>query len=261
MTIRSTLTLLLIFIINGTILSQALVNIEGRRRHTDSTRFVMDGNVSSTYSNNDGLTFFQIHNSLFTQLKSKDLNKIYMLLGDYTLARSKDNDFENAWFLHFRYNQEITDLFRIETFVQSQKNKILDVNSRNLIGGGIRMKLISKENVRLYWGNAYMYEVEATDLIEDKFYNHRYSTYVSFTAVIPPNNVKIINTLYYQPLFNDFNDYRFLEQLKITFPITKRFNMFSLFDYFYDSITPQGRKQFSSRISFGFGLRLSSKNG
>ena len=239
--------------------SQTLVNIEGLRRHTDSTRFVLDGNLSFNYSNNDGLTFYQIRNSLFTQFKSKSLNKIYMLLGDYTLARSRDNDFENAWFLHFRYNQEITNLFRIEAFIQSQENKILDVNTRNLIGGGIRMKLISKENVRLYWGNAYMYEVEKTDLIEDRFNNHRYSTYLSLTATIPESNVTIVNTAYYQPLFDNFNDYRFLEQLKITIPITSRFNMFSLFDYFYDSITPRDRKQFSSRVSFGFGLRLREK--
>jgi hypothetical protein len=258
-------------------MAQPIVNVEGRRRHTDSIRLVVDAGISSKYSNNDGQSLFWINNSLVTQYKSKNLKRIYLVLGDYTLSKSKDQDFENSWFLHFRYNQKLSSIFRIEAFIQSQENKILDVSSRNLIGGGIRMKLFSGDNLNFYWGNAYMYEIEKSDLIDGEFKNHRYSSYISFSAGIPiyknvsesidengkkttkteVREIDIVNTLYYQPLFNDFGEYRFLEQFQVNFPITKVFNFFTRFDYFYDSITPRGRKQFSTSVNFGFGLSLS----
>jgi len=233
-----------------------LVNIESKRMQTDSIRFVLRGDFSFSYDNYDGDYIYRIGSSLSTQVKSKDLNKIYFLLGNYNLIRSEAQDFQNTWFLHLRYNQKLSNLFRFEAFVQSQNNQLLAINSRNLVGAGLRFKLVSKENVRLYLGNAYMYEEEKSDAFDTKEYNHRNSTYLSISATIAESNVNITNTVYFQPLYKDFSDFRILEQLKIDVPLSKVLSLFTLLDYYHDSLTPSGSSQFSTNISIGLGIKL-----
>lgn len=233
-----------------------LVNIESKRMQTDSIRFVLRGDFSFSYDNYDGDYIYRIGSSLSTQVKSKDLKKIYFLLGNYNLIRSEAQDFQNTWFLHLRYNHELSNLFRFETFIQSQHNQLLAINSRNLIGAGLRFKLVSKENVRLYLGNAYMYEEEKSDAFNTKEYNHRNSTYLSISANIAESNVSIINTVYFQPLFKDFSDFRVLEQLKIDVPLSKVLSLYTIFDYYHDNKIPSGESQFSSNISIGLGIKL-----
>jgi len=247
---------LLIALLFTTFSNAQLVNIESKRMQTDSIRFVLRGDFSFSYDNYDGDYIYRIGSSLSTQVKSKDLKKIYFLLGNYNLIRSEAQDFQNTWFLHLRYNHKLSNLFRFEAFVQSQNNQLLEINSRNLIGAGLRFKLVSKEMVRLYLGNAYMYEEEKGDAFNIKEYNHRNSTYLSISATIAESNVDITNTVYFQPLYKDFSDFRILEQLKIDVPLSKVLSLYTLFDYYHDNITPSGGSQFSSNISVGLGIKL-----
>jgi len=233
-----------------------LVNIESKRMQTDTVRFVFKGDLSFNYTNNDGDYIYKLKNNLTTQFKSKDLNKILFIVGDFGLIRSVDKDFENSWFLHLRYNHEIHNFFRLEGFVQGQNNKILDVNGRYLVGAGVRFKLVSKDHFKMYWGNAYMFEYEISDFLDERFENHRYSSYLSFSYKIPNTSLSIVNTTYFQPLIKDFTDYRLLEQLKVNVTINKKLSMFALLDYYYDSRTPRDRKQYSSQSSVGLSLNL-----
>jgi len=248
---------LLIFTFFITLFSHAqLVNIESKRMQTDSIRFVLRGDFSFSYDNYNGDYIYRVGSSLSSQVKSKDLKKIYFLLGNYNLIRSESQDFQNTWFLHLRYNQKLSNLFRFEAFIQSQSNELLAINSRNLVGAGLRFKLVSKELVKLYLGNAYMYEEEKSDAFNTKEYNHRNSTYLSISATIAQSNVTITNTVYFQPLYKDFSDYRILEQLKIDVPLSKVLSLYSLLDYYHDNITPTGNSQYSTNISIGLGIKL-----
>lgn len=248
---------LLIFTFFITLFSYAqLVNIESKRMQTDSIRFVLRGDFSFSYDNYNGDYIYRVGSSLSSQVKSKDLKKIYFLLGNYNLIRSESQDFQNTWFLHLRYNQKLSNLFRFEAFIQSQSNELLAINSRNLVGAGLRFKLVSKELVKLYLGNAYMYEEEKSDAFNTKEYNHRNSTYLSISATIAQSNVTITNTVYFQPLYKDFSDYRILEQLKIDVPLSKVLSLYTLLDYYHDNITPTGNSQYSTNISIGLGIRL-----
>lgn len=233
-----------------------LVNIESKRMQTDSIRFVLRSDFSFSYDNYNGDYIYRIGSSLSSQVKSKDLKKIYFLLGNYNLIRSETQDYQNTWFLHLRYNQKLSNLFRFEAFVQSQNNELLAINSRNLVGAGLRFKLVSKKLVKLYLGNAYMYEEEKSDAFNTKEYNHRNSSYLSISATIAESNVNITNTIYFQPLYKDFSDYRILEQLKIDVPLSNVLSLYTLLDYYHDNITPSGSSQFSTNISVGLGIKL-----
>jgi hypothetical protein len=250
------INLMILAFLFSTLAYSQLVNIESKRMQTDSIRFVLKNDFSFSYNNNDGDYIYQIGNNLSAQVKSKDLKKIYFLIGNYNLIRSENQDFQNSWFLHFRFNQKISNLFRFEAFIQSLDNELLVVNSRQIIGAGLRFKFISTENARLYLGNAYMYEYEKSDAFKNKDYHHRNSSYLSLTASIPKSNINILNTIYYQPLYSDFSDFRISEQFKIEVPLSKALRFNTLFSYYYDSITPSGKKQFWSNISVGLGVEL-----
>ena len=270
-----------------------VINIESLRMHTDSVRFVLKDNLRFSFNSNNGVSNYFIGNSLGAQIKSKDLKKIYLFLGDYSILRSEGKSIRNSWYLHFRFNSKLEKIFkskmvRLEAFAQHQYNEILIINYRNLAGIGLRLKLntskhetenkeITKYNkettvynkanadrpfktlnpvVRFYFGLAYMYEEEKSNSFDNKFSNNRASSYLSFDYTFANGSVTILNTIYYQPKFSDFNDYRISEDFQLSIKLTESLDLNGNFSYYMDSVTPQGVKDYASYLSLGLGLTL-----
>ena len=233
-----------------------LVNIESRRMQNDSLRFVLQGNLSGSYTDINGSTIFQTRPSLSIQAKSVDLNNVWFFVGDYRLIRTQERDITNAWLLHLRFNRRVTPTLWLESFVQSQHDRVLAIETRNLIGVGLRFHIVNTPNVSVHWGYAYMYEREQANFIDETVYHHRNSSYVTLRATIPNTAVSFTNTFYYQPLYEDFGDYRLLEQLRMNVSITQAIDLFGLFEYYYDSVTPAESRQFSSTTSAGLSVSL-----
>lgn len=240
----------------ATSLCAQVVNIESARMQTDSVRFVLSNDFSFRYNDNDGNYIFEVSDAIYTQLKSKDFRKLYFFLGNLGLIRSKGEDFSNNWLVHLRFNYRLTRVIRLETFVQSQGNQLLDVSGRHLFAAGLRFKVISSERVRLYLGNSYMYEEEISDAINQQFYNHRNNAYMSLSVVLPKSKINITNILYYQPLYNDIGNYNISEQFKIEVPLSEKISVNSSFYYFFDSQTPGNRSQYTSTFYIGIGINI-----
>lgn len=236
------------------LLTAQLVNIESKRMQTDSVRFALNADFSFDHSNNDGTQVNQIDAALTTQFKSKDLRKIYFLLGNYKLIDSQEKNLENAWFLHGRFNYQFTKIIRFETFLQGQYNQLLVVEQRNLVGAGLRLKWVDKENFTGYAGNSYMYEVEYSDRAGTTNYNHRNSTYLTLSYAPKAGKFSVANTVYYQPLYRDFKDYRILEQFRLDIPLSNWFKVFTIYNYYFDSKTPLNTEEYTSNLNFGVGL-------
>jgi len=237
-------------------LNAQLVNIESKRMQSDSVRFALKSDLLFDYTDNNGAYIFQIGTNLTTQLKSRDLQKIYFFIGNYKLIRSSEKDFQNSWFFHFRYNQKLTRLFRVEAFIQNQNNALLTITSRNLIGTGIRLKLISSEVSKVYFGNAYMYELEQIATTGQKFYNHRNSSYLSATQDFKNSGLDLTETVYFQPLYNNFGNHRILLQIKAEVPITKVVSLSALYNYFYSSFSVLEDIDRSSNLGLGITFNL-----
>lgn len=238
-----------------------LVNIETIRMQTDSTRLVLNSDFLFNYSNTDGTYIYQFHLGLNTQYKTKDLKNIFFFSGNAQLIRSQDQDFQNGWFIHLRYNRKLGDSekLRLEAFIQDQNNALLSINSRNLVGLGLRFKLINKETIWSYLGNSYMYEKEVSDLAGQTYYNHRNSTYLSLTLRLPESRLELVNTIYFQPLYTDINNFRVLEQFKIEMPLRGNLRVSTLFNYFYNNINPFGTSEFTSSLSVGLTYVMEKK--
>ncbi len=240
------------------VLSAQLVNIEAKRMQTDSVRFALNGDFSFNHSNNDGNQVNQIDAAITTQLKSKDLRKIYFLLGNYRLIDSGEENLQNAWFLHGRFNYKFDQLplLRIESFIQGQYNQLLVVEQRNLIGAGLRVKWMDKERFTGYAGNSYMYEVEYSEQAGTTNYNHRNSTYLTLSYSAATLKFSVANTVYFQPLYSNFSDYRILEQFRLDIPLSRWFKVFTLYNYYFDSKTPLNTREYTSNLNFGAGISL-----
>ena len=238
------------------LLSAQLVNIEAKRMQTDSVRFALAADFSFNHTNNDGKQVNQIDAALTTQLKSKDLKKIYFLLGNYKLIDSGEENLQNSWFLHGRFNYKFSQVLRFESFLQGQYNQLLVVEQRNLIGAGLRVKWVDKERFTGYAGNSYMYEVEYSDRAGTTDYNHRNSTYLTLSYTPKSGKFSVANTVYYQPLYRDLDDYRILEQFRLDIPLSNWLKVFTLYNYYFDSKTPLNTEEFTSNLNFGAGISL-----
>ncbi len=228
-----------------------LVNIESKRMQKDSTRFALKSDVLFDYTDNNGDYIFQVGSNVTTQLKSKDLKKIYFFIGNYKLIRSQDQDFQNSWFFHLRYNQKLSDLFRLEAFIQNQNNTLLTITTRNLVGAGVRLKFLNTERTKAYFGNSYMYEIEEVDATNEQFFNHRNSSYLSLNQSFKNTKLDVTGTVYFQPLYGQLSNHRILCQLKAELPITTIVSLSALYNYFYSSFSPIAENDRSSNLSFG----------
>ncbi|TLP80171.1 DUF481 domain-containing protein [Maribacter sp. ACAM166] len=240
----------------GYFLQAQLVNIESKRMHTDSIRFVLNSDLLFNYTDNNGAYILQIGSNLSTQLKSKNLKSIYFLIGNVNLIRSKNEDFQNSYFMHARFNQKLSDVVRLEAFAQNQNNKKLTITERSLLGIGFRFKLLATNRTRVYFGNSYMYEIETIELTDQKFYNHRNSSYVSLNQAFKRYNLDITGTLYFQPQYNNIGNHRILSQFKAEVPLTKTISFSALYNYSVINFNSSLEDDRSSNISFGFTLNI-----
>ena len=245
---------LLLFLLLPFLGQAQLVNIETKRLQTDSTRFVLNADFAFNHSNNDGVSVNQVNGTLTTQLKSKDLKKTYLFLGNYRLIDADEGNLQNSWFLHTRFNYKFNQLLRFEAFLQGQYNQLLVVEQRNLVGAGLRLKWMNRENFSGYLGNSYMYEVEYSDRAGTTEYNHRNSTYLSVSYLSKSKNFSVTNTVYYQPLYKNLKDYRLLEQFRLDIPLAEWFKVFTIYDYYFDSKTPLNTREYTSQLQIGVGF-------
>ena len=238
-----------------------LVNVESIRIQTDSTRFVLNSDFLFNYSNNDGTYIYRFNLSLNTQYKTENLKNTFFFSGNAELIRSKDQDFQNGWFIHFRYNRKLgkSEKLRLEAFIQDQNNALLSINSRNLVGLGLRYKLASNDVFKAYLGNSYMYEKEVSDEVNQNYYNHRNNSYISLTLRLPKSELQLVNTVYFQPLYTDISNFRVLEQFKAEVPLLGNFKVSTLFNYFYNNVNPLGKSEFTSSLSVGLTFVMEKK--
>jgi Protein of unknown function, DUF481 len=232
-----------------------LVNIEARRIHSDSIRQAGEFNFDYSYSdvNKKKLTVF--NTSLVLQQKSKNLKNYLLLLANAELSKARNENFENAAFLHLRFNHKFSKLLRWEAFAQLQSNLPIGIKIRYLTGTGPRLKLLNYSFIHLYLGSLYMLEYEKTTSGVNTT-GHRNSSYVSFSVDIPQVKAELISTTYFQPLFANLQDYRILSENRLDFYITKRFKVQTSFRYFFDSRPPEGINNYTLAFKQGFGWRF-----
>ncbi len=188
----------------------------------------------------------------------------WLAWGSYNLTRFEniDNpdpttvDFTNVGIAHLRYNRELTKLLTWEVFGQSYFDQVQEVRERYLLGTGPRLRFLRSDTAFLNMGLIYMFEYEENTAPDDPFpvqRNNRLSSYLSGGYQIT-NTFGVQTVFYYQPRLDFWSDYRFSNQMELSFQITKVLSFLFQTFVIFDSEPPLGVPRIQYSISNGISI-------
>lgn len=217
-------------------LSAQVINIEGKRFMNDTNGWVGNADFSfAVIQNTQQVLSFS--NTLRVQYQKN--RSRFIFLNDVNFIKAGKTNFVNAGYQHFRYNYKIHRLITLEAFTQTQYNPVLSLDFRYLIGTGPRFRLLKKPHARIYAATLYMFEHDAIKNDPIDIYEHRISSYLTFTFNIL-KNCDLVSTTFYQPKLGDAGDYRIANDSSLEIHINKHLNFKSTFNLLYDTRQPLG---------------------
>lgn len=239
----------LLFIISNQVQSQ-VVDIERQRMKTVENGLSGGVNISGSYLDNDEIIYTY---SVISNLQYVSGKNLFFLIGDYKISRSSDTDFQDAAFLHLRYNRPLNNLITAEAFTQIQDDKISLLKYRFLTGAGARIAFINSESIKMNAGIIPMYEFE--ELLDAASTTHqdvRISQYLNIVLNIS-ETANFYTTTYFQPIYNLWEDYRLHNESRLVVSITERINLNVNNTFSWDAAPPNGapKKRISLRVGFG----------
>jgi hypothetical protein len=193
------------------------VNVEQRRADTEHQGVFGDLVLSSNlaYGNTN---VFSISGGTLVGYRNNNHMVLGIASGGFASNLSGIR-FANKQMGHLRYNYRFYKWFWWEVFTQAEHDEFILLNFRSLTGTGPRFHLldgkVNRTKFDIFYGTAYMAEYEMLDgevLIEPRQANtfvHRWNNYLT-VIVNPRDAVKIQSTIYYQPRFDKFLDFRLM---------------------------------------------------
>ena len=174
-----------------------------------------------------------------------DMNNHYYLIGSAIYGEQDAEEFKNQGFAHLRWTH-IRWFFGPEFFIQVEHDKFKSLGLRQLNGIGLRAEPMKS----MAFGFAGMSDYERIKSPLQSNLDWRASTYVSVNQ--DWNGLKFNLVSYYQPLFNDPEDFRLLSIAYMGYPISKSFSIINQFNYAYDTNPPDGvvKKDVSVMVKF-----------
>lgn len=233
------------------------VNTERYRENEDSIGF--SGFVDLEGILATGNTDFQLA-SLGTRLNYNWGDDYTFIVGNGGYGWENGEAFVGQLFIHLRHVITTGDLLQIESFTQFDNDKKRLLLSRELLGSGLRFRLLTSDNFKFRLGTAYMYEFEKYDLSENSIHPqetslHRLSSYATLEYQL--NEVlSFISTTYFQPAFTKLSDYRFFSDNAIIVEAGKSFSFYVKVSLRYDSKPPDTVKDFDTYSKVGFSFKF-----
>ncbi len=231
-----------------------VVDIESQRFAKKENGFFGEVNFDGSYTQNT-TQVWQISNEnklLFQQTKFSAL-----LFSDFGLVNGNNDDLINRGFAHLRLNYHLNKSKKLtaEAFEQIQYNRIQGINLRQLAGAGLRQKIVGRDSLESYFGVLGMYEFE--EVIDQNTPNKdfRLSSYFSVDWLLT-KSVSFNTIFYYQPLANNFSDFRVTNRSTFKFNITQKWGFKLMFSYLTDSNPPVGIPKEIITIQNGLSVRF-----
>ena len=154
---------------------------------------------------------------------------------EYQSNYDKKNVIVNKGFGHLRITKYLIPKLGFEFFSQLGFNDFLMINKRTLIGSGIRIKLFDTESIYIFSGSGFMHEDESYDFENQINKSTIRSTSYSTLDLKIINNVYLKSTIYFQPSFNDFKDFRMLIDNNLNVKLSKNFIMGLVIKFRFDN--------------------------
>lgn len=237
-----------------------IMNIERRRQQFDTIGWF--GNTEwQLIAEQNSKQYFTFRN--LNSIERQTYKRNFLLLSELRFVRGEDQTFANAGFIHFRYTHKIDEIpvdssrtfktgnfLRWESFIQQQYNALLGVSFRNLIGTGLRFKIIQKPVISFFSGVTpimHEYEREKSGIVHSDL---RFSCYTALNYK-PEQTLTFITALYYQPIWFLAYDHRISWEANVFVRISKNFDLTINFNYLYDTQPPQSIRNYVYNIFNG----------
>lgn len=167
-----------------------------------------------------------------------------LIVGNGGLGFLGSSRFASSGLGHFRQTYRYRPRVSPEWFAQADYDRARLLTFRMVVGAGVRSPLASGDWGHFDVGSALMIEREWLDLPDDAVHldrtsDLRWSTFVTFRWA-PTETLVITSTTYAQPQFDNVNDTRLLENLRLATAVTRTLSLTISFDARYDSRPPDG---------------------
>ncbi|MFD0964752.1 DUF481 domain-containing protein [Pseudofulvibacter geojedonensis] len=222
--------LFIVFVINLSF--SQIVNVESLRRVGDSSKWSGYTSLAIDLTKNRNHIFNLKNRTHVQYLFEKNL---VLFVNDIDFKEVNNEKLVSKGTQHLRYNYKFKPKFAWEIFIQSQYDEISAIDFRGLIGTGPRLTVYTSKNYLFYTGILSMYEYEEIENDLEHTFNRdfRNSSYISF-SLFPKENIAIVSTTYYQPLYKSFSDYRISNDTSIALTIFKNLAFKIHFTYLFD---------------------------
>lgn len=230
----------------------AQVNIESMRQQRGQEGFSLRGTLDlATQSGNVDKTDLGINAN--TRYRRAPGTVLLAFQGDY--GWQGGNQFSDQGLLHLRYTHELSRLFALEAFGQTDYDKARLLDARALVGGGVRVALVEGERTGLAVGASYMFEHEELDLPPDADHPDetdvdRLSSYVGLRWTIN-DNAAFSATGYAQPQIDDFEDIRVIASGGLETRVVDHVSLRLGYRLRYDSRPPDTIESTDTKLSAG----------
>jgi len=224
-----------------------VVNIEsdrgskpkGSHGSVESSLFLQRGNVSVfQYQAGLRLDFVgDIHHGL--------------IIGSTSHGENQESTFQNESYSHLRWTAMWWSNLGTEVFTQFQKDDFKLLTLRQLTGCGLRFTFL-KELIAVGIGG--MSDYEKIKGSNKKSLNPRGTSYLKIGKSWD-DHIKGQIITYYQPLFNNFSDYRILTTGSIEFKINKVFSVVNELNYNFDTRPPESVVSEDTQIKIKFKIK------
>lgn len=161
----------------------------------------------------------------------------------YNYGTSNGTKNEDKTYAHLRYIHSLYENnWCSETFMQTEQDKFKDINTRSIVGTGVRWRFFNSDD----WGKGYagmgglIERVNYTDTqLNANENNSRINSYIAYTEKFLTTS-KISYVGYFQPKVNDTADYVTSHTVELNIPIYKNLGLSFTAKYAYDSLPPVG---------------------
>lgn len=171
----------------------------------------------------------------------QDKKNEILVLGNHLYGKASSKRNINKGQLHLRYAYYPLEYFAYETFFQVQTDEFKNLTYRQLLGLGLRTRLLNLKRQSLFLGAGSFFEKEKYEkqTNEELFRGNIYLSYTN--SLNEKTNTFLI--AYYQPSLEDFNDFRLRTNLGLDFKIFKNFSFSAELRYAFDSNVPSEVKK------------------
>ncbi|MDY7095482.1 MAG: DUF481 domain-containing protein [Acidobacteriota bacterium] len=180
--------------------------------------------------------------------------RLIFLASNYSFSEENQERSVNDGFAHLRWVRKTRPDFGVETFVQYQFNEFLRLDTRYLVGAGLRFGLLIQKQREIFAGTGYMYEYEKLDSEEVRSgeelesRNHRWTNYLSFKMGSADQRLSLVSTTYFQIKIDEVEDFRILEEAEFQVKLTERARLGLSLSVLHDNQPPLGVEETDLRL-------------